>query len=190
MQALGFAKIAALFSLRNAAAAPLALLLFVGAGAYVGSFSTSRLVARLFTGGGAAELDADGNPRKRAWTATAAAAAASAAAVAAREVVEPPLWRPRQRAAPAAASGLAAWRHAISEAVLDVRNYPFKHRFLSLFVAGAVGGVAYAMSEDSPPRVVHAPAAGAAAQAAPQSPTPASAAPAPTAFPPAASEED
>ena len=113
MQALGFAKVAAWFSLRNAAAAPLAVLLFVGAGAYVGSFSTSRLVARLFTGGGAAEVDADGDavaPRKRAWAATAAAAAASAAAVAAREVVDPPLWRPRQRAAPAAASGIAAWR--------------------------------------------------------------------------------
>jgi hypothetical protein len=181
MQALGFAKIAALFSLRNAAAAPLALLLFVGAGAYVGSFSTSRLVARLFTGGGAAELDADGNPRKRAWTATAAAAAASAAAVAAREVVDPPLWRPRQRAAPAVASGLAAWRHAISEAVLDVRNYPFKHRFLSLFVAGAVGGVAYAIAEDAP-RHAHAPAAVDAAPAPTLEATPP---PPPVAAPPA-----
>ena len=174
MQALGFAKFAALFSLRNAAAAPLAVLLFVGAGAYVGSFSAARGAARLLTGSAPAAVDADGAavaPRKRAWAATAAAAAASAAAVAAREVVDPPLWRPRTRGAAPPAPGIAAWRHAIAEAALDVRHYPFRHRLLSLFVAGACGGIAYAVWEDSPGRLAPALPAGPVSEAAaPQRP--------------------
>ena len=140
----GLAKLGYLIATRYASAIPLAIVTLAGAGAAVGSFSISRTAAGMLSNGNSADRE------RQPWTAAMASAAAGVAAVSLRELVDPPVRRPRVPAPPPNAGSLAAWRYAASEAAMSVAHYPLKHRIVSLFLAGTVAGVAYALTEFRP----------------------------------------